>query len=152
MIFCWYRAVSEKERLLSKMAQIVPVVNMDQLVVDFSVSSVYIDGYAGVKRMVEHLIMNGHRKIAVIRALQRFLSVDSRYQGYVDALKENNIQLSEKLTGKSDFSVRGGKVATHRLLGNSKPAAIITVDDLMAHGSSDRQDWKPGESDKKYCF
>jgi DNA-binding LacI/PurR family transcriptional regulator len=70
----------------------------------------------------------------------------------VDALKENNIELSEKLTGKSDFSVRGGNVATHRLLGNSKPAAIITVDDLMAHGSSDRQDWKPGESDKKYCF
>lgn len=74
------------------------------------------DAYTGTKALVEHIIkVHGARKIAFIRAPAAHTSANDRYRGYIDALKEAEIETSEKTLVSDNFSWDEGEKAIKQL-------------------------------------
>ena len=108
---------------------------MDQPADGLPVSSVYTNGYTGVKQLVDALVKGGLAKIGIIKYLAENSTSENRFQGYRDALAEHGIGTDERLIVQSDYSTDGGQEAAGRLLQKSSPTAIVTVGDDMAIGA-----------------
>lgn len=103
-----------------------------------NLSSVSSDNTLAAKMAIEHLIRLGHRKIAVIGG-PRILSDTTiqRFQGCMDAFRENNIEFDEELDYESvRYSFAGGYRAAENLLRKGRDfTAIFAMSDVMAIGA-----------------
>jgi len=72
----------------------IPSVVINNYVRDLPVSSISIDNSGGAKSAVNYLINLGHRKIAHISGDVSTQAAAMRLEGYIDALKENNIAVN----------------------------------------------------------
>jgi DNA-binding LacI/PurR family transcriptional regulator len=135
LILCCYVNIIENKSLIKKVAKKVPIIVMDQPSCNLPVSAVYADGYKGFKVLVSYLIEMGHKKIGMIRSLSRYPCSESRFFGYVDALKEHGFNIDMELIEESEFTASGGYEAAKRLLAKSKPTAIVGVNDIVAIGA-----------------
>ncbi|MBI5649120.1 MAG: LacI family DNA-binding transcriptional regulator [Chloroflexi bacterium] len=96
-----------------------------------------MDSRAGFVQLVQHLIAQGHRRIAYIGAPAKFTLQTERFAGYQDGLAAGNLPFDARLVGESDLTRTGGYQAAQRLLAqtNPLPTAIICVNDLTAIGA-----------------
>ncbi len=134
-ILCWYHGIADTKKYLNTIVKETPLVIMDQSVDNLPASSVFTDGYKGMKEMVTALIERGHRRIAVMKFKEEHATTDSRFQGYLDALKENNIEIRESYIVGSDYSIESGYQAAQTVLNTIKPTALAAVGDFMAIGA-----------------
>lgn len=78
-------------------SQGMPVVMVDRVVNDIICDKVIIDDSDGARDAVQHLIDNGCRKIAIITTVD-YVSVGKlRTEGYLRALRNNDIEVDENL-------------------------------------------------------
>lgn len=101
-----------------------------------------VDNVRGAYNAVSHLIKLGHKKIAYIsRGLLHRHPASQRFRGYKNALKDNGIQLNEKLvvnTITDQGKIGEGYQTTLRLFSlGEKPTAIFAFNDLIAIGCMD---------------
>ncbi|QOR34070.1 LacI family DNA-binding transcriptional regulator [Clostridium sp. 'deep sea'] len=89
----------------------------------------------GSYEATNYLINCGHKQIAHITGNLKKLSGLQRYEGYINALKDNNIVLNDKLIIESDFSEQGGYISTKKLLQTQDVDAIFIANDSMALGA-----------------
>lgn len=95
-----------------------------------------VDGCAGVKELVNHLLDLGHRRIAFIGASEELTLVGDRLEGYKAGLEEAQISYDPDLVLKGDLTRSGGYEATKQLIElSTPPTAIIGVNDLTALGA-----------------
>ena len=95
-----------------------------------------VDGCAGVKELVNHLVDLGHRRIAFIGASEELTLVGDRLEGYKAGLEEAQISYDPDLVLKGDLTRSGGYEATKQLIElTTPPTAIIGVNDLTALGA-----------------
>jgi DNA-binding LacI/PurR family transcriptional regulator len=134
LIMCWYKNVSDNRDFLVDLAKKLPVVIMDQPSQGMPVSSVYTDGFKGIYTLTRHLIECGHRKIAIVRSLKKYPVGNSRYEGYLAALKKGGLGFDQDLVHESEWTASGASAATENILRRADPTAIIGVTDLMALG------------------
>lgn len=81
------------------------------------------------------LIDKGQRKIGLVCSDLFVESSEKRMQGYLDALKENNIEPDEKYIYKTDYTVLSGKQSFDYFMSlESPPTAIYAISDLIAIG------------------
>ncbi len=95
-----------------------------------------LDNYQGAYLATEYLINNGHKNIACIASNHAIEDAEERKQGYLAALKDNNITLSTKYIVAGNPDADGGIEAMSTLL--SRPidiTAIIAYNDYMAAGA-----------------
>lgn len=135
LILCWYRGGEGRIQHLREILRRIPIVVMDQPEADFPASAVYTDGYKGIKKITNAFIREGHKNIAMIKDLKHYSANESRFQGYIDALKSNNMEASDNLIEESAIDVESGYNTAKRLLAKSTPSAIIAIDDLTAIGT-----------------
>jgi DNA-binding LacI/PurR family transcriptional regulator len=135
IIFCWYKGVQEYRSFLIKVARKVPVLIMDQPSGGLPISSVYTDGFDGIRIVIEHLIKKGHRKIGMIKPMSPYTSVDMRSDGFIAAMQEHGLRVQDEWIVESTFGVENAYEATGRLLNQSDVTAVVAVDDLMAIGA-----------------
>jgi len=134
LILCWYRSVVKNKSFLIELAKKLPVVIMDQPSCDLPVSAVYTDGFKGIKKLTNFFIQLGHKKIGIIRSLEKYPVGNKRFEGYASALKENGMAVDYSLVQESEWNPSAAIEATSRLLKRNRPTAIIAVTDLMAMG------------------
>lgn len=134
-ILCWYRGGEEKLHYLREILKRVPIVVMDQPVEGLGVSSVYTDGYKGIKKITTAFIRQGHKSIAMIKDLKHYSANETRFQGYIDALKSNGFEVRGTLIEQSEISVESGYNAAERLFKRESPSALVAIDDLTAIGA-----------------
>ena len=134
-IFCWYRGVSEYREYLRDIVKKAPVVLLDQPSGGLPITSVYTDGYKGVKDLTNYLINKGHRKFGVIKNLGKFPVNQNRFRGFLSAVEENDLNAEECLVEEADYSMEGGYDAARRLLLRGNPTAVIAMDDTVAIGA-----------------
>ncbi|HZE37923.1 MAG TPA: LacI family DNA-binding transcriptional regulator [Stackebrandtia sp.] len=79
---------------------------------------------------VEHLVSLGHRRIGLISGPERFVPVQRKRSGYVEAMSG----VGEPLVELTMFGVEGGAAAAARLL-DAGATGIICGSDLMALGA-----------------
>ncbi len=94
-----------------------------------------VDGRAGCFMATEHLIAQGHERIAIVTWDAASASGQERYTGYVDALQAHNIPCDPVYTLRYSNSVENGIDAAARLMSlPTPPTAIVCTSDTLAAG------------------
>jgi len=97
-----------------------------------------VDGAAGTRQAVEHLLALGHRRIGLIAWPEVSLPGCYRYQGYVASLQAAGIPLDPAWVIRAEYAEASGRQAAHALLNlppDRRPTAVVALSDLMAIGA-----------------
>jgi DNA-binding LacI/PurR family transcriptional regulator len=84
--------------LLARIQSSMPVVLVDRRAFGFASDSVRFDDFSGGKMVTEHLLAQGHRRIAFLADEPFVESVQSRWNGYHQALESAGIEPDGNLT------------------------------------------------------
>ena len=99
--------------------------------------SVDVDNIAGARAATEHLILLGHRRIALIlNGPLTYTASRDRYAGYCQALETAGIGTDENLIATGAFTDDSGYTAMLKLLSLSpRPTATFVASDVVALGA-----------------
>lgn len=112
-----------------------PYVLISPLVSEHQGDSVSTDDVTAAKLMVQHLVDLGHRRIGFIFGARQRSGSEMRFQGYLQGLRENNIEVDQSLCKEGDFTFESGEAAAFDLLrADNPPTAIFASNDYMAAG------------------
>ena len=99
-------------------------------------SWVDVDGRAGVRKAVDHLVGLGHHSIAFIGWPEGSLAGDDRLDGYRDGLQAAGLAFDDSLVVRGENRLADGAQAMTELLdGGKQPTAVVAVQDFMALGA-----------------
>lgn len=114
----------------------VPFVLIDRTIPGVECDVVLGDSVAGARKLVEHLIALGHRRIGMIVEDENVSTARDRRAGYVEALVRAGIPLEPNLVVRAVADPRGGVVGMESLLRlDEPPTAVFTVNNLVALGA-----------------
>lgn len=113
----------------------VPIVVVAQRIENYP--SVFHDDYSAAKEVTNYLLKKGHKNIGFIGVYEEDISVGLyRKCGYIDGLKENNIEVKNENIKIGVFSQESGyKLAKELMSNEDKPTAIFAVTDNLAIGA-----------------
>lgn len=110
-----------------------PVVVINSPLRGDSLSSLRVDNRGGARRMVEHLVTVGHRRIAFVGGPADNFDAAERLAGYCEAVAAHADVREVLLPG--DFTEDSGLRAGERLLQlGERPDAVFAANDMMALG------------------
>lgn len=113
-----------------------PIVLLDRSLPEFECDSVVSDSVAGARKLVEHLIKVGHRRIAHFTESDDVSTGRDRLEGYRQALEGARIPHSEELIFRTTVDRIGGYRAAQQMLTlDPLPTAIFTVNNMTAVGA-----------------
>jgi len=114
----------------------VPMVLLDRCFEQLETNAVVVDNFLGAYKAVQHIVENGHKRIAIIQGLPDTYTNTERLKGYRKALRDNGIRIDEKLIVGNDFRKENGYIETKFLLNiENPPTAIFTTSDLITLGA-----------------
>lgn len=113
----------------------IPLVILDRFFGNQSdFSFVTTDNYRGAVMAIEHLVRNGHRKIACIQGNPDAMTSRERVRGYLDTMKKLGLEDCVSVSG-DQFSIQNGFVETNLLLsGEGRPTAILALSNKILLG------------------
>lgn len=118
----------------------IPIVVVDREICNSPIPSVLIDNFLAMKKATNYLISLGHKEIGYITfCFDNQTTVRKRYEGYLAALKENNINYDQRLTVINNSIRLNEEKGTYKILKellkkNPKPSAFLTLADNIAIG------------------
>jgi LacI family transcriptional regulator, galactose operon repressor len=114
----------------------VPFVLIDRSIAGFEGDLVQGDSVGGARRLVEHLIELGHRRIGMVTESSEVSTARDRLQGYTDALAAAAIPVDPDVVAESSaIDPDAACEATVRLLALSDPpTAIFAVNNIAVVG------------------
>ena len=128
------RQQDQRIKFLSQMK--IPFVSFGRMLGQNDYTYVDEDGEYGMKLITCHLADLGHTRIAYLDAPSHFMFAHYRRQGFLDGLKENQIEFDEELMVTGDMTQRAGfQLASELLVLPEPPTAIVACNDLMALGA-----------------
>lgn len=96
---------------------------------------IYTDNVKFSRQVVEHLVERGHRDIVFLNGYPEAVDSYERLEGYLKALKENQIPFRPDLVENGNFNESGGYEAMNRLFAKgAKFTAVFAANDEMALG------------------
>ena len=96
---------------------------------------VSIDNVAGAYDIADHLISLGHSNLAIIKGPEEYVASTLRYEGFVSAMRDHDLQLPEANIRFGRFDSESGyECATELLRRSRRPTAIFASNDEMAAG------------------
>ena len=112
----------------------IPLVIFDRDCAGLEAHKVLVDDYSGALEAVAYLIKTGCKRIAHITGASDLSTNNHRLQGYIDALKKNNLPvLEEYIIHATGFTHKDGIAPTEALLkSDNVPDAIFAVNDRLA--------------------
>jgi LacI family transcriptional regulator len=113
----------------------IPVVLLCSVSRGNQIDSLTIQNSRGAREMVNHLVAQGHTRIAIIKGSPRNYDAAERLRGYRMALRDAGITPEPALEREGDFTEAGGYAASLELLEmKRRPTAIFAANDSMAIG------------------
>jgi LacI family transcriptional regulator len=114
----------------------VQFVLIDRTVQGVECDVVVGDNAGGARRLVEHLISLGHRRIGFIVESDDVSTARDRGEGYAQALSDAGLPLDPSLIVRATVDPQGGIDGMSRLLAlEDPPTAVFTVNNLVALGA-----------------
>ena len=121
------------EHLYQLIDKKIPMVLFDRIDNSIDVSKVVVDDRAGAFKAVEHLIQTGCKRIAYVGGPDNLYVSNERMNGYLDALKKNNIAVDETLIAHcKDLRLDIAAATTTLLNRTDRPDAIFAMNDPIA--------------------
>ena len=112
-----------------------PFVTLERSLDSHDYPSVEVNGRRWFKRLIDHLVSLGHRRIAYIGAAPDLKIQADRLEGYRQGLEKHSLAFDPGLVLEGDLTSEGGYRAGGRLLRMPHPpTAIACVDDMTAMG------------------
>jgi len=122
--------------LLSLVRRNYPLVLLDRAVDGIACDLVQGDSAGGARRLVQHLISIGHRRIALIMGPDDVSTTRERYAGYCEALEAARLPLERDLLWETTVDWPGGYRAMQQiLLLEERPSAVFAVNNRTAAGA-----------------
>lgn len=114
----------------------LPVVLVNRHAEGYGFPSVSVDNERGIAMSVSHLASLGHRKIAHIAGPQDVSTGLSRYQGFLAAMADCDLEVDEALvTRATAYSLEEGERCCRELLAADRGCtAIAAANDMLAIG------------------
>jgi transcriptional regulator, lacI family len=112
----------------------VPLVFYDRICTGVNSSRVVVDDYMGAYTAVNYLIGTGCRRIAFYGASMKLEITKNRFNGYHDALVNNNIQPEERFIKYCDNRADAEIITPALLSEPDRPDAFFAVNDDTAIG------------------
>ncbi|MFK7785313.1 MAG: LacI family DNA-binding transcriptional regulator [Crocinitomicaceae bacterium] len=116
----------------------IPIVMFDKVNNAFNCNKVKIDDHQSAYLATEHLIKKGCKHIAHIRGPEHPQNARARFEGYLSALRDNNIPYEPVLVKEcKDVTLEEGYTFTKELFSgdNLKPDGIFAVTDQVGVGA-----------------
>ena len=117
----------------------IPVVLIENFINDPKIPTVILDNYKYAKMAVQHLIDRGYKRIGYLSGpIEEMYTLKGRYNGYVDALKNNGIEFNKnivyfdkRLRGKWDLA--GINSLIEEIVSRpERPDALFIISDVVA--------------------
>lgn len=106
----------------------IPIVHFDRVAYELSTAKVILDNFRGSYLLVEHLIQQGCKKIAICAGPKDLLISQERFEGYQAALKEYGLIFDQNLVYHIGFRKNEAVDALNQWLSlESPPDAIFAV-------------------------
>lgn len=114
----------------------IPIVLIDSYCKELPFKSISLKDRYGAKVATNYLISKGHREIGFATGtLTKEGVTRERYLGYLDALKENNIELNKDFIYEGTVSNKYGQALSAEICKvNDRPTAIFASADVIAIG------------------
>ncbi|ANQ52005.1 LacI family transcriptional regulator [Flammeovirga sp. MY04] len=111
----------------------IPIVLFDRGTDQLEVSQITVDDYKGAFDITQHLIDQGYSNLAHLSGPMSLSISQKRYNGFIDALKNNGLNSAEAVVYQCDNLSLDAKEAVDRLLSMKKqPDAVFCMSDYMA--------------------
>jgi LacI family transcriptional regulator len=107
----------------------IPLVAFDQPINDPTFDTVLVQNQSGAKRMVQHLIEHGHRRICFMGRMRGPYTINARFQGYRRAMFEAGLALEASFECNSPESTLN-EIQNH-LHAKEPPTAYFTSNTLV---------------------
>jgi LacI family transcriptional regulator len=120
--------------LHAELSRWVPMVFIDRTPAGVPADAVVLDNAAGARRAVEHLLTQGHRRIAYIGGSTKVTTGARRLAGYRQALKQAGVPFDRSLVRLNVATVADAKAAAAELLGG-RIDAIFADNNRMCVGA-----------------
>jgi DNA-binding LacI/PurR family transcriptional regulator len=120
------------------LAQPFPFVAFGRASGEYDFPWVDVDGTAGVRLAVEHLLARGHRKIAALAWPETSRVGNERLSGYTAALAAAGLMPDPAWVIRAHGTYELARANTDRLLElpqAQRPTAVVTMNDVMAIGA-----------------
>ncbi len=118
----------------------IPVVLVDNDLWDENIDCVVNDNMGGAKRIVSHLIDSGRRRIGFIGGPLTHASLEKRYIGFKQALKESGVEKDKDFITfcTPTFDAEDGYRAASEMLdfNEKQPDALFAANDMLACGTA----------------
>ncbi len=106
-----------------------PVVAFDRPVPDPTIDVVLVQNTAGTRRIVEHLIEHGHRRIAYVALSRSLFTINARFLGYRRAMHDAGLE--EDAIFDCDSEEKTTRILKERVSGPDAPTALLTSNTLV---------------------
>lgn len=113
----------------------IPVSFVDRTVEGVECDAVVVNNREASYRAVEYLVKKGYRRIGFISGPKDRMTGFDRLEGYIRALKDNRIDVDEKLIKVGDFTIESGKRMAAELLEETDSEVIYVANHDMATGA-----------------
>ena len=115
--------------------QNIPVVEVDRQFSTGECDAVVIDNASVSRRMTDHLIDLGHRKIALLIDETDWTTGGDRFAGYQRSLEESGIPSDPSLLVSAGWDAGGARKAAIDILARrDHPTAVFAANNLLAEG------------------
>jgi LacI family transcriptional regulator len=114
----------------------IPIVCLDRIPNHGkSIDSVSVDNVKGAQMCVQHLIMRGHTRIAMITGSLALRNARERLTGYERAMADAGIEIDRSLIAEGDFREESGRhLGKDLLLRHKRPTALFVSNGMMTIG------------------
>jgi len=114
----------------------LPVVAIDRVPTGWIVDSVKTANAEGARLATDHLLQQGHDRIAILNGPAHYDVAQERLAGFIQALTARGLHIPEEWILHGDFRQEGGFHATKRLLQSPQcPRALFVTNHMMALGA-----------------
>ena len=104
------------------------IVHFDRVCNELDTPKVIQEDFKGSLDLVEHLILQGCKRIAIMAGPEKLLISYTRFEGYRAALKKHGIKFDKDLVFHGNFKKEDSLIALNRWLNLSNPPdGIFTV-------------------------
>ncbi|MBN2652379.1 MAG: LacI family DNA-binding transcriptional regulator [Spirochaetales bacterium] len=121
---------------IEKISRQIPTVLIDRLPEGMELDSVSIDNFKAGYEAAKILIEKGHTNIGLISAAEVADTLRKRHEGFIQALKDNNIKINEKKIGYSNLNFSEAMTASQKILSEKdRPTALVVANYDMTIGA-----------------
>lgn len=111
----------------------IPLVFFDRAVPEIETDKIVVDDFAGAFKVTQHLIDQGYKRIAHLAGPQNLTTYLDRKNGYIEALRANEIAFDESLINVSTLTSEDGVSAIEKLMSlPNPPDAVFCGNDTTA--------------------